>query len=991
MHPGYDDILQGPNVVDLTNIPNSSGINLIDRHEGRQYAVSSDAVIKALLERVEQDMRAGRMASWRFEERSYDRTAGLNLVIDASKIPMTSRGVVFEQVCRHLYTRIQAETDGPSNATLVFAMYNEENRVFVTVPNVRMSFSDRAQLVPRLGAQGLPAISFSSHNPVAMPTMVLHVRPGMFEASGCITEKQETPALSQLSVFLPSSHVYAATLRDARSDFVPPSEAIELLTMQNALAHPQVAYAKQLIDFIVAALGARGEPVPWDELIACLLPLRRDNPFNIGPNGLPLTDAYKLLATSYVGSSAPNNSTTPGQLIRARLALAPEADWSAVMAALHERFSEREPSTIDLIYRVLALSRGADQGRQYMSLRDRFISNYLRTTVRRIQRFDTLDLGAALYFLICHRYATWCRPTIGVKTEVLWYEFVDESMDDGCGWLYKWRPTVSQFTTRHSLLLQLRALVLELAGVYRDISARNAAHEPKKGAALMRVLGAEVWVDPAKQDDKLLPSECDVYIKAFNEAAKRIGEATNIGGIYQHAESLLTRNKFFASMDTNPRLIGTRDGVVALGLAVNNGEAVIVRGYHNHAVSKSVQARVVEASLPTLQSEQRTVVQIEHAGHFLDAETRSVMKMRDVWRDYFYEDEGEAGAPVADWTLMYLAQALDGEIKAAILLCWIATGRAAKTFWSALFTETMGLATDAGMTPQGYAVSINNALLTTSDKQRNANEHSTALIALEGRRAGVISENARGQAFATDMLKKLYGQETISGRRLRENERNFVIAIVALLVSNHDIEPDSCDTGSRRRIRLYRPKRQYVDDPDPAKPYERLVDPSFNKELRQRQSTRDAFFTLLVGAHTRLQREYGGDFERVPLPPVVRRETLEMLQRYDPIYRFALAKLAVVSRDRPRTSISQSDMCTAYRMWADGESNDGGAARKGMPSYAAADVALRFMKDAPVSVLDRFIDNPKAADYRFVGLRLRKDDMEPLEEGEIAFCDYNVI
>jgi len=939
MQTEYDDILAGTHVVELTNLPGLAtrgSVNLLDAHTGRQYVVSSDDVIKALYNRIERDMTGGALVAWRFSERTIERTAGLNCSVAGETAHI-------EPLCRHIFACIKRECEGVVGA-IIFVVRADGTRLHIAIPNVRLSYADRVQLVGRFGS----TFSFEGTNPIAPVAAQFAASDGLYEGSGCYLAATVSQ-LSAHSVLLPHPTACCARLKNANPDFAPPPPPADAQTLKGALADPQVAFAKQLIDFIVA----RATTVAWRDLISCLTPLKRDNPFNDGLDGHLLTASYMMLARHYWHEEklGGENSTTSF-----------ESWWRDLMI----EYKGREPSTIDLIYRVLVLTRG-DHGRQYESLRDKFISAYLLHCIRNLRRaIAPLDIGKALYFLICHRYATPYVSTGGSKTIAQWYEFVDETLDDGAGWAFKWRPTITQHTTRSALLTRLRDIVLKLAEHFRGISVRNAAMESKKGAIILRALSPDAWIDPAKFDEQLLPSECMALVGWLTDAAKIIGGAVVDGHIFQDAMSRMARNSFFSRLNTEPKIVGTLDGVLVL--PTRDERPQTLRGFHTWPISCCAPARFVDGDS-------------DPAAH------ATLKQLKALWTDYFFEQEEDDCVRIADWTLMYLAQALDGNIKAAKLLCLIATGRAGKSFWSALFAETLGLEPGNADTPAGYATSVNNALFATNGRPRDANEHSAALMPVENKRAALVSESVRGRQFASDMLKKFFGQETVSGRNLHEREKTFIIRVAALLVSNNDIEPDSFDTGTRRRIYLYRPKRQYVDDPDPARPHERLADPSFNKDYRGRQSTRDAFFTMLVEAYVRLQRDYAGDFERVPVPAVVRRETTEMLSRYDPIYRFAVARLIVLPRDGPRCVIPQREMCDEYRKWHDGQADKG-------PD--SANLAWKFTKEAPISVLDRFIDDMNAQEYKFVGLRFATDDEmgglgAALGDGEMYFREHNVL
>lgn len=972
----YKSIFTSRDVANMTADPKNSGINVVDRLTGDLFRVSSKLVIEQLYNTVEIDIGIGKMVSYRFEERTYERMAGLNLLVQHLGTKPHDMEAWVQQFCTFIYSALWTHC-GPQESLLFIARSGA--LMNISVPDARLTYADRYQFVERLQAslKGL-SVRCTPYNPIASITKCFMLAPSPFSiTAGFIATPLITPVgLLRSSVLYDHAEVRALVLQESDPSAKGPVIDIEEVSVKAALNKPQVAFAKDLID--VALAEGTATDAELRALLACLMPTTTYNPYNQNWDGRLLTEQFKSLAHFIWSQERGFTTRDVFDLI-----------WRDIMS----EYAREERTVVNLIHRVLSINSG-----QYDIIMTRFIDLYIVGAMRFGQAISQIDLGKIIYFSYSHKYACQTVSEMG-RVNTTWFEFIGPEEDRGTGWLYKWRPSQSFRQDRFRVQDRLRAQFLAIAERYQNISKRNAASDPgsaNKKTVWVRSLNSEVWVDSSKLDERLTPPECDVFIKILGHAASVIGDATSTDRIFTQASDMMMRNHFFGRLNSEKRYLGTPDGVLQLAAKRARDDKptapLMIRGYHTIPINMSTAACLV------------------------DPQTEEVRRIGTIWREFFYErgeyaldHEGRTtNVDIADWTIMYLSQMLDAEMKAAIFLIWSATGRCAKTFFSEGLAETLSMVDgeeNSGVYPTGYATKINNMLMTAGGRQRDGNDHSTALIKLEGKRFGLMSEGGKaGGKLDSQRIKMVHSQEMLSGRKLRKDERNFAIEMVTLMVTNLPIELDSYDTGIRRRLRIYKPKYLYMDDPDPSKPFERRLDPSYNKDLRKRQSTRNALFTLLVAAHTRLQNEFGGDFERVPVPPVVRRETLDMLTRYDNVYRFACRSLIVKSigsmaapdesysgQDAAATApvsspktlsyrISMSQMKEAYLNWY----------QKHMPPDQQRGVQSAALDEELSSgVLDRFVVI-ESGFKTFDGLRLVTDSL-PRQAEEMAFGDYNVL
>lgn len=566
----------------------------------------------------------------------------------------------------------------------------------------------------------------------------------------------------------------------------------------------------------------------------------------------------------------------------------------------------RKPGIIEL----MNLCRTVTTPDQFKALIKDFICGRIIYTFKTQGTIYNLDIVDTIYFIYCYKYATMATGMSG--SQVVWYRFNEKDSQRSH---FKWQRVIDIQPQQLDIMSQLsyylatirQTLVNELHAMNIDLSGKKTTDADLQqyvrcygGMSVRAALGILTQLDHSIKT-----------VKSFH-----VGDR-----VFNTIGARLSRQEYLRQLDRDPFVLGVENGIVLLAQAGHTTEPRLIQSHHNYAVSRTTNGRI------------------------LPANHEAVKWLREKWQDYFYEPD------VADWILMYWSQALDGYQKAALMLFLIAPGGHAKTFWSDLHSESLNCDED------GYSTKLNSHIFGVH--RGDANSHGTAMYALKDRRQGMVSEGP-GEHFTTNKMKQILSQESTSTRQIFQAEETVKLNATITYVGNHEPKFDHVDYGSRRRIRAYSPKYKYSPDPNPNNPFERKDDPKFNKEIKGSRLYQSAWLTMLLEAHTKLQNEYGGNMEAVPVPYEIARYTTAMVTESDIVGRFAIACLEYCEDATDATTMSLDDFQRNFMSWIEAQKI----------TYAMNQSLAALIGD---SMLNKFYDIKVR---QFVGIRLRQETNE---------------
>jgi len=402
-----------------------------------------------------------------------------------------------------------------------------------------------------------------------------------------------------------------------------------------------------------------------------------------------------------------------------------------------------------------------------------------------------------------------------------WFEFVVPGQAFCPGEVWKWRKEVEP-DELHAYLSENLVKVFDQVAQHIEEQRADAGNE--KQAKYYKKLGA-----------------------AFAATRRKIFNDTFKNGVVKQANYLFRRRGFVETLDLEPSLLGTGNGVLRLGPT-----CTLIDHFHEYPVMRFTPA----AFRP-----------------FNPADPWTRLMLGAV-ADIIPE------ADFRDWLLFFAASSLAGGVKEGILLLWNGGGANGKTFFMRMVAKALG---------KQYAKKLNIALLTS--ERESADKPNSAVMQLKGCRYGYVEETQKAEPLNSQRLKEIVNPGEISGRDLHKAQENFEVTANLMVGQNYDFAVDTTDHGTWRRLRHYRSKVRFCANPDPANPYEKKDDQRFVREYINDPACQEATLGLLVHYYQRLQREYGGLVKNVPCP-TLDRETEGFRNSQDTVNRFITETVA---------------------------------------------------------------------------------------------------
>jgi hypothetical protein len=176
---------------------------------------------------------------------------------------------------------------------------------------------------------------------------------------------------------------------------------------------------------------------------------------------------------------------------------------------------------------------------------------------------------------------------------------------------------------------------------------------------------------------------------------------------------------------------------------------------------------------------------------------------------------------------------------------------------------------------------------------------------------GYCDEFKVTDVFNSTRVKTIVNPNRQGGREVYGKETNFKNTANIILATNHDIGATDTDYGYWRRNLYYEAKVKFCENPDPNNTFEKKVNDNVMDVYTNDPVYQEAWLSILVHYHTRLQTDYGGNIKRVPRP-TIDRETELYRDRQDTLNRFINQ---MIVRSPGAEPIVLDRVATAYTDW----------------------------------------------------------------------------
>lgn len=486
-----------------------------------------------------------------------------------------------------------------------------------------------------------------------------------------------------------------------------------------------------------------------------------------------------------------------------------ERTWAAIK---HSSGLVKTKININTLYYMC----NKDNPEMYKQMRDQTsISDLLNKIIKEENggNFTDYDYAKILKTQLGYKFCS-----VYSNKKQVWYEFIADG--DFCdeGQIYKW-VQVPDYPAKMILYIneKIPILINRIMEHYKKELENNKRNQNEDGGV----------------ENKDIAKHCNVILKNLNNAKLHLGSKTANNKIIEMAAVLFNERQldklFMSKLDQYDNCLGVGNGILVLG-----EEIKLVTGYHDLIISKFTKVSYVPRSM---------------SNKFYDLLIKFFKS--------FYLDEEE---DVMEFELIFLASCLDFKIKEPILYLKKGNGANGKSTTLELLKGILG----------DYCKKIDIGFLVQG--RTNAESASPAKMQMENARVVFGSETEKNEELQTAKMKEVLGAETITGRRLHQDQVEFKPRCNIIVSSNYDFIIKMKDHGTWRRIYYYRHKIKFVDECeyDPEDKFLRLKDPKWASEYVNDSQCREAFLNILCEYYKKYITYYDGRLANVHSPTMER-------------------------------------------------------------------------------------------------------------------------
>lgn len=562
--------------------------------------------------------------------------------------------------------------------------------------------------------------------------------------------------------------------------------------------------------------------------------------------------------------------------------------------------------------------------------------------------FSEADYAQVILNMLGYKYCS-----VEDNGKRVWYEFISETDNYTEGQIYKW--------------IKLTDLPSKMVNYINDIVTK----------LIQKIIDYYVkqLEEYKKENNKEIVKHFQNILKTLKIQKNSLGKKTTSSNIislasHKFSERYFDKN-FMTKLDSYENCLGVGNGVLYLS---NNPR--LITGYHEYVISKYTNVYyfpyhdghyVGEKELNELDYIDMKDKEIDFK--HLRPENMSVYQcyiyrinnpyfsiLEKGLRDYYLEDEED----VFEFDMIFLASCLDFRIKDPAMLFKIGNGANGKSTILELMKSILGdycKKLDLGMLVQGRS---------------NAESASPAKMQLENARLVYYSESQKNEELNVAKMKEFLGCETLAGRNLHSNTKEFKPRCNHIVSSNYKFIIKMKDHGTWRRLYIYNSKITFVDEHefDPKDKYQRLKNPDFVEKYVNNDQCREAFLSILVHYYRKYMTVYNGRITNVPCP-TMDREKEEFRNEQDVMNKFIHERVVYSPKSEPLLFDKFADEYSSYCMRYNNYKPD--------YSETISDLQNSYLKKFIKAGTSREIEKHRILDY----------NTQPLE-GEMFIMDVNI-
>lgn len=323
--------------------------------------------------------------------------------------------------------------------------------------------------------------------------------------------------------------------------------------------------------------------------------------------------------------------------------------------------------------------------------------------------------------------------------------------------------------------------------------------------------------------------------KNLNETIFTLGKDCMIESIIKRCRIEFRERGFIEQLDTDPNIIGVGNGVLRL-----YPRTELIQHYHEIPITRSTRIDYIDEHIDPATAH-------EHSNPFV----------RRLWIEIrrIFADNDDA----FEFTMCYLASALDGRKKSPLFFIWLGEGANGKSFILELMIKLL-----VEVMRGGYGSKMNAAYFT---QDARAHGPDSEKMTLKFARFTYCSESEEGDVLRMAKIKE-FTSETISGNEKHEKQDMFEAICRFVFCSNNDPRVIGSDWGTWRRVVAYYFKMKFVENPDPNDPLQWKIDYSLVNDIPNDKNYKQAFLSILVYWYGVYRDKYHSNVQSIAKPSI---------------------------------------------------------------------------------------------------------------------------
>jgi len=242
-----------------------------------------------------------------------------------------------------------------------------------------------------------------------------------------------------------------------------------------------------------------------------------------------------------------------------------------------------------------------------------------------------------------------------------------------------------------------------------------------------------------------------------------------------------------------------------------------------------------------------------------------------------------------DYLLATQAYALHGNKFLEEFWIWEGSGGNGKGVDSTLLDKTFG----------EYYYEPDITILT--QKAGDSSRCSPEQVKMYGKRLIVMTEPENSENLQANRLKKITGGDTITGRGLYQDTKEFKPQFALIVQSNGMPNLSQFDAAITRRLRIIKFMFKFVDNPNPENEYERAVDRTLKDKFESDVRYHQQLMLILI---ERFNRDVK-DKNKLHTPERVMRITKDYLETQDTVRTFINEHYEITNNPKDRVQSSE--------------------------------------------------------------------------------------